>query len=197
MAPIMQCLAPIRPYVNAQKRRPYSDHIFLGPWVSFTFISLNSYQRKRMTEIASTPKVQRDPYRALSGRMGLEAVSSSYIPEDCHPSAGLDSVLDGPSAAGQVGAEAVGSVRGRGRARLRRGLHRPYRLAHRTPVLYSRNQSRTNIVPCKEKREEGRGKLAELLIVILKTSRGTWIVRGRYWGASRTPSPTSSRSFWS
>jgi hypothetical protein len=123
--------------------------------------------------------------------MGPGAVSSSYIPEGCRPFEGLGAVLGGPFAAGLVGVESVESVRGTGQARLRRGLgHRPYRLGRRTPVLYSRNQSRTNIVPYKEKRGEGRGKLAELLIMVLKTSRGTWIVRGRYWSASRTTSPT-------
>lgn len=143
-------------------------------------------------------KVRMGPYRASSGRMGPIAVSSSCSLVDYRPFAGLDSFLDGPFAAGPVGAEAEGSVRGMGLARLRRGLgHRPYRLGRRTPVLYSRNQSRTNIVPYKEKRGEGRGKLAELLIMVLKTSRGTWIVRGRYRSASRTTSPTGSWSFWS
>lgn len=52
--------------------------------------------------------------------------------------------------AGAVAAE--GSVRGKGLARIRSSLgHRPCRLAHRTPVLYSRNQSRTNIALSKEK----------------------------------------------
>jgi hypothetical protein len=129
--------------------------------------------------------------------MGPEAVSSSCIPEGYHPFVGLGLALGGltavAAAAGRVGVGAVESVRGTGPARLRQDLgHRPYRLAHRTPVLYSRNQSRTNIVPCKEKGEKGRGKLAELLIMVLKPSRGTWIVRGRYWSASRTTSHTGS-----
>ncbi len=52
--------------------------------------------------------------------------------------------------AGVVAAEE--SVRGKGLARIQSSLgHRPCRLAHRTPVLYSRNQSRTNIALSKEK----------------------------------------------
>jgi hypothetical protein len=132
--------------------------------------------------------------------MGPGAVSSNCIPGGGHLFVDLDLALGGPdaAAAGRVGAGAAESVRGTGLARLRRGLgHRPYRLAHRTPVLYSRNQSRTNIVPCKEKREKGAGKLAELLIMVLKPTRGTWIVRGRYWSASRTTSPTGSWTLWS
>jgi len=98
-------------------------------------------------------------------RTGPRVASSSCILGGCRPFVDLGSALDGPFVgAVRVGFGAVESVRGTGLAQLRRGLgHRPYRLAHRTPVLYSRNQSRTNIVPCKEKREEGRGKLAELL----------------------------------
>jgi hypothetical protein len=89
------------------------------------------------------------------------------MPGGCRPFADLGLALAGPYAGAVrvgVGAGTAESVGDTGLARLRQGLgHRPYRLAHRTPVLYSRNQSRTNIVPCKEKREEGRGKLAELL----------------------------------
>jgi len=151
-----------------------------------------------MREIASTLKVRKGPYRASSGRMDPGAVSSSCIPESCRPFADLEAALGGPFVAGRAGVGAVESVRGTGQARLRQGLgHRPYRLGRRTLVLYSRNQSRTNIVPYKEKRGEGRGKLAELLIMVLKTSRGTWIVRGRYWSASRTTCPTGSWSLWS
>jgi len=143
-------------------------------------------------------RVRRGPYRASSGRMDPGAVSSSCIPEGCRPFVSLEAALGGPFAAGRVGVGPVEWVRDTGQARLRRGLgHRPYRLGRRTPVLYSRNQSRTNIVPYKEKRGEGRGKLAELLIMVLETSRGTWIVRGRYWGASRTTRPTGSWSLWS
>jgi len=48
--------------------------------------------------------------------------------------------------AGSVVVAVEEAVRGMGRARIRRGLDlRPYRLGTRTPVLYSRNQSRTNI----------------------------------------------------
>jgi len=176
---------------------PIFQIIFLNPGVSLAFISLSSYQRKRKREIASMPKVRRGPYRAWSGRMDPGAVSSSCIPEGCRPFEDLEAP-GGPFAAGQVDVGAVESVRGTGQARLRRGLgHRPYRFGRRTPVLYSRNQSRTNIVPYKEKRGEGRGKLAELLIMVLKPSRGTWIVRGRYWSASRPTSPTGSWSLWS
>lgn len=47
-------------------------------------------------------------------------------------------------------------VRDMGRAQIRRGLgHRSYRLAHRTPALYSRNQSRTNIALLKKKDKRG------------------------------------------
>jgi len=139
--------------------------IFLNPRVSFALISLNSYQRKRKTGTASRLRAQRGPDRASLDRTGPGAVSSSCIPGDCRLFAELGSALDGPFAgAVRVVVGASESVRGTGRARLRRDLgHRPYRLVRRTPVLYSRNQSRTNIVPCKEKREEGRGKLAELL----------------------------------
>jgi len=144
---------------------PFFRIIFLNPRVSFALISLNSYQRKRKTGIASKPRVRRGLGRASRDRRGPGAVSSSYIPGGCRPIADLGLALDGPFAgAVRVGVGASESARGTGLARLRRGLgHRPYRLVHRTPVLYSRNQSRTNIVPCKEKREEGRGKLAELL----------------------------------
>jgi hypothetical protein len=194
----MQLVSP-KPCVNAaNKNAPLFLIIFLNPGVSFDFISLSSYQRKRKTEIASMLRVRRGPCRASSGRMGPRAASLSCIPEGYRPSVNLGSALDGPFVGGRVGVEEVGWVRGTGLARLQRGLgHRPYRLGRRTPVLYSRNQSRTNIVPYKEKTGEGRGKLAELLIMVLKTPRGTWIVRGRYWSASRTTGPAGSRSLWS
>ena len=52
------------------------------------------------------------------------------------------------------------TVRGMGRGQLRMFLgHRPCRLAHRTPVLYSRNQSRTNIALFKEMERRGRVSL--------------------------------------
>lgn len=61
-------------------------------------------------------------------------------------------VAGGAPAGGQVDVVLVRTVGGTGQGRwIRRDLgHRPRRLAHRTPVLYSRNQSRTNIVPRKE-----------------------------------------------
>ncbi len=153
-----------------------------------------------MTEIALTQISRKGLYRASWGRMGPGAASSNCIHGGDHPFADPDLDLAGSvaAAAGRVGVGMVESVRGTGLGRLRRGLgHRPYRLAHRTPVLYSRNQSRTNIVPCKEKGEKETGKLAELLIMVLETPRGTWIVRGRYWSASRTTSPTGSWTLWS
>jgi len=79
-------------------------------------------------------------------------VSWNRIPGHCRPFARL-----GPGLVGQVAGfglspvvgpydvDSVGEVRGMGLAPIRWGLHRPYRLAHRTPALYSRNQSRTNI----------------------------------------------------
>jgi hypothetical protein len=144
---------------------------------------------------------RRDPYRA-SGHTGPEVASSSCILgvlEGYRPSVSL-------VAAGQVGG--VGAVvagssgdgrgmdRGMALGRIRRDLgHRPCRLAHRTPVLYSRNQSRTNIALCKEKGTEGAGQLAELLIMTLQSRRR--IVRSSYRSASRTSSPTTPMSFWS
>lgn len=75
-----------------------------------------------------------------SGRMGPEAVASwKYILGDSHPVACLDLGLDlGFRVAGI--AVSVESVRGMGLVRIRLDLDRqPCRLAHRTPVLYSRN----------------------------------------------------------
>ena len=51
--------------------------------------------------------------------------------------------------------------------------HRACRHAHRTPVLYSRNQSRTNIALLQNHGKEGAGQLAELLIMSLKWR---WII---------------------
>ena len=90
---------------------------------------------------------------------------------DCRPSVGLVAVgqvgVGWTVVAGSSGA-AEGTVRGKGLGQIRMDLgHRPCRLAHRTPVLYSRNQSRTNIALCKEKGKEGVGQLAELLIMTL------------------------------
>jgi hypothetical protein len=92
------------------------------------------------------PRVQKGPCLA-SDRMGRGVVSWSCILGDCRPSANLGCVLGGPFAAGLAfGVAWRGSVRDMGLARIRLDLgHRPCRLGHRTPVLYSRNQSRTNI----------------------------------------------------
>ena len=62
--------------------------------------------------------------------------------------------------AGLSEAARSGRVRDRGRGRIRMGLGpRPYRLAHRTLVLYSRNQSRTNIALSKKWDRRGRVSL--------------------------------------
>jgi hypothetical protein len=77
-----------------------------------------------------------------------------------------------------------GMVRDMGLARtFRLRLDRlPCPLGIHTPVLYSRNQSRTNIALLKEKGKKGTGQLAELLYMILERGR---VVCGRY--ASHTP----------
>jgi len=68
----------------------------------------------------------------------------------------------------------------------RSGLdHRSYRLARRTPVLYSRNQSRTNIALSKEM-NKGGGQLAELIYMILEGGRV--VCRGSSSTARRTAS---------
>lgn len=65
----------------------------------------------------------------------------------------------------------VGSQRDRGqdpqRGRWVR-VRRAYPHAHRTPVLYSRNQSRTNRALFKKKGKDGAGQLAELLYMSLE-----------------------------
>ena len=84
---------------------------------------------------------------------------------DYHPFVSLEAVVGGrvvDEGSGAVVAAAVevgaaGSVRDTARGRTQRDLgHRPYRLEHRTLVLYSRNQPRTNIV--REKRKDNRGR---------------------------------------
>ena len=161
------------------------------------FIASSSYQIA--SGIASKPTVQRGPCRAL-GRTGPGVASwscSLVVLEGC-PSVSL--AVAGPYGVGWVvvagsSGAAKGMVRGKDLGRIRMDLgHRPCRLAHRTPVLYSRNQSRTNIVLCKEKGKEGAGQLAELLIMTLQ-SRGRKI-RGSYRSASRTSTPTTPMSFW-
>jgi len=103
-------------------------------------------------------RVRKGPYRALD-HMDRAAGSSSWIPahdrlEPCvvgvHRSA--DSKLEGV---------AIRTVQGTGldqRFQMDLG-HRPYRLGHRTPVLYSRNQSRTNIALSKKLDRRGRVSL--------------------------------------
>jgi hypothetical protein len=101
--------------------------------------------------VPSKPRVQRGPCRA-SGRTDPGVASWSCILEvlgDCRPSAGLVAAgqvdVGWAVVAGSSGA-AEGMVRGKGLGRIRMDLgHRPCRLAHRTPVLYSRSQPRTNI----------------------------------------------------
>jgi len=120
--------------------------------------------------------------------------------EDCRPSVSLVAVGQVAGVDLAVVVDSSGDDGGMDRDmvldRIRMDLgHRPYRLAHRTPVLYSRNQSRTNIALCKEKGKEGAGQLAELLIMTLQSRRR--IVRGSYRSASRTSSPTTPMSFWS
>jgi len=95
-------------------------------------------------ETASRPKARRDLGRASRGRTGPGAVSSSCIPGGCRPFADLGLALVGPFAGAVrvgVGAGAAESVRDTGLARLRQGLgHRPYRLAHRTPVRVAQDE---------------------------------------------------------
>jgi hypothetical protein len=108
---------------------------------------------------------QKDPYRAW-GRKGPAVASSNCILGHCRPSVGRGVVVVVAAAAvgawlvaGSFDAE-LGTDRGKGLGRPRWYLgHRPCRLAHRTPVLYSRNQSRTNIALCKEKRDR-RGRVS-------------------------------------
>lgn len=105
-----------------------------------------------------------------SGRTGPEAASSNDIPEilgDCRcPSVGLVAVGQAAGAGPPVVvvAGSSGAVKGRVRDRdlglIRRGLgHQPCRFAHRTPVLYSRYQPRTNITIC-ERKGEKRGRVS-------------------------------------
>jgi len=85
-------------------------------------------------------------------------------------SAAMEDGLPSPSdVAGQLEA-GIGTDRVRARwQNCRSGLdRRAYRHAHRTPVLYSRNQSRTNIALYDKPGEVGAGQLAELLIMSLK-----------------------------
>ena len=122
-------------------------------------ISLNWCQTKRKTGIASMQKGRKDPCRAL-GRKGPAVGSSTDSCEDCRPLASFEHVPGCQGGAGHstsaVDAGLAEAVRDMARERFRRGLgRRPYRLGRRTPVLYSRNQPRTNIVPRKEKTEGG------------------------------------------
>jgi hypothetical protein len=94
--------------------------------------------------------------------------------------AGVAAVGSGGAVVASLGAgssvERQGMAQGTGLAPTRTGLgHRPSRFAHRTPVLYSRNQSRTNIVPCKEKRERrGRESLPSCSICSFMFWKGDW-----------------------
>lgn len=118
-----------------------------------------------MLEIASTLTVRMGPYRAMD-RMDPVVESWKDILEDSHPlvvqgaadqcsvagsSGVVDAVVDAVDDADAVADADVAEVsseldKGQDRTRLDLG-HRPCRLGHRTPVLYSRNQPRTNIVP--------------------------------------------------
>jgi hypothetical protein len=110
--------------------------------------------------------------------------------------AGVGVVVVVVADAGSYDVESVVSEQDMGLAPLLLDLgHRPCRLVHRTPVLYSRNQSRTNIALCKEKGKEGAGQLAELLNMILEWARR--VVRGSYRSAPRTTCPAASLSFLS
>lgn len=97
--------------------------------------------------------------------MDPKAVSSSYIlarPQVSEDLVSLGRLVGAHEALVADSSEAGRSetVLDKGRARIRMGLgHRPYRLAHRTPVLYSRNQSRTNIALSKKWDRRGRVSL--------------------------------------
>lgn len=133
-------------------KRPYQPKTnAISHGYQMLFISSSSYQRKIAWGIASKPRVQRDPCRA-SGHMDPEVASwNCSLGRCCRPSAflgdGRDRVADDGSGL-VAGVVLLLAARGMGLARIRLHLgHRPCRLAHRTPVLYSRNQSRTNIAP--------------------------------------------------
>jgi len=105
-------------------------------------ISLSSYQKKKKLGTASKPKVQKDPCLASLDRMDLEVVLSNcslaYL--------GFELVEQAVVVVVVVVAQ----------DQIQQDLdHRPYRLRHRTLVLYSRNQSRTNIALCKERKGGG------------------------------------------
>ena len=120
------------------------------------FIASSSYQRRIGSGIAYLLKDQRDPCQA-SGRTDPGVVSLSCILGvlgDCRATVSLVAA-DQVAVVGASGAESSGVVRQRfrdkGLDQTRMDLdHRSCRLAHRTLVLYSRNQSRTNIALCKE-----------------------------------------------
>jgi len=112
------------------------------------------------------PKVRRDRGRA-SDHIDQEVVSWNYILGRIQGFevvgqvavfvvvavvvvvAGVDLILVGGVVPFVVGS-GIGS-RGTDPGLIQRYLgHRPYRFAHRTPVLNTRNQSRTNIAPLKK-----------------------------------------------
>ena len=115
------------------------------------------------------PKVRRDRGRA-SDHIDQEVVSWNYILGRIQGfevvgqvavfvvvavvavvvvAAGVDLILVGGVVPFVVGS-GIGS-RGTDPGLIQRYLgHRPYRFAHRTPVLNTRNQSRTNIAPLKK-----------------------------------------------
>jgi len=81
---------------------------------------------------------------------GLAAASPSWAPALDRPVPCV--VGEHRSADSRLEGVAIRTVQGTGldqRFQMDLG-HRPYRLGHRTPVLYSRNQSRTNIALSKE-----------------------------------------------
>ena len=133
------------------------------------------HTKKKMLETAWTLKGRMDPCRASGRRDPIVASSKDSPVVSSHPSV-VQVVAVPCSVADSSGDVDSGVVAGEqlvldmGRARIRRDLgHRPCRLGHRTPVLYSRINSRTNIAPQDKKEgEEGTGKLAELLIMILE-----------------------------
>ena len=61
----------------------------------------------------------------------------------------------------------------------------PYLLGRRTPVLYSRNQSRTNIALSYIRKFKETGQLAELIYVILERRRiiSAWLSTCSNWPA--------------
>lgn len=108
------------------------------------------------------PKVRKDPYPAL-GRMDPLAVASSscILGGRWHLVVPFVAAVERLGVDSRVGGVAIRTVQGTGldqRFRMDLG-HQPYRFGHRTPALYSRNQSRTNIALLKEMERRGRVSL--------------------------------------